>query len=147
MSVNYSIFCAKKHSDNFPQLWGSISAEMLESVSLSTEHVSDEYQIHYGRSIPRLLCIEESGDGSAFSTVESRALAFHQIGAAVNSLGSEILRRQQEHIKNGDYFAAFIDDNFSYDSIHHLNSMVEMLQTMQRVIVRYPDHDFELVWF
>ena len=35
----------------------------------------------------------------------------------------------------------------TFYSIHHLNSMMEMLQTMQRLIVRYPEHDFELVWF
>lgn len=145
MSVNYSIYCASK---SLPaKVFQRIGVEMLESVDLCEELVSDEYQIHYGRSIPRLIGIEDTGDGSAFSTEGSRGLAFHQIGVAVVGLGAEILRRQQEHIKNGDVFAAHLDDDFSYDSIHHLNSMMEMLQTMQRLIVRYPEHEFELVWY
>ena len=145
MSVNYSIFCA---SNALPaKVYRYPSIEMLESVGLCDELASDEYRIHYGRSIPRLICVEDSGEGSAFSTVDSRGLAFHQIGVAVVCLGAEILRRQQEHIKNGDNFAAHLEDDFSYDSIPHLNAMMEMLQTLQRLIVRYPDHEFELVWF
>lgn len=145
MSVNYSIYCAPKLLP--AKVYQHVDVEMLESVDLCEALVSDEYQIHYCRSIPRLIGIEDSGEGSAFSTVGSRGLAFHQIGVAVACIGTEILRRQQEHIKNGDSFAAFLDDDFSYDSIHHLNQMMEMLQTMQRLIVRYPEHEFELVWF